>query len=358
MTERDTTPDDERDQPEAVGGFQFGVTDGGEDGDERPPTRADGAGAGRSAGFDFQEWLGSSLSDLREKPSRSEETEPVDTTAADSISFAGFDFGAWLDATEAEAVAPETAEAESEPDLGPTYSGFDFRQWMADDGETGPKEPPETPRVVGATPEPDVSTRARLLGLLPFFSGPKTADTYPGGFEFAEWLSEGEGTAEVIAPLEPEPDPEPAPAETATIEGSGYPTPPGGGLADSPPIKVAALALFAASLVAVGLTLTGAIGAIGPASGFSDPPAVNDTDEQPVATATPTPEPTATPTGEPTPTPTPEPTATPTPMPEPTATPTPTPEPTATPTPEPTATPTPTPENDSVFDPVTDPIFG
>ncbi|MEF8806668.1 hypothetical protein [Natronomonas sp.] len=227
MTERDTTPDDERDQPETVGGFQFGVTDGGEDADERPPTRADGAGAGRSAGFDFQEWLGSSLSDRREKDSGSEETGSVDMTAAESVSFAGFDFGEWLDATEAEAVETETAETEPEPDLGPTYSGFDFRQWMADDGATGPTEPPETPRVVGATPEPDVSTRARLLGLLPFVGGPTEVDTYPGGFEFAEWLAEGEGTAEIIDPIDPGPEPRTGRGRISDHRGAGLPDPAG-----------------------------------------------------------------------------------------------------------------------------------
>ncbi|MEF8915835.1 hypothetical protein, partial [Natronomonas sp.] len=211
-------------------------------------------------------------------------------TAAESVSFAGFDFGEWLDATEAEAVETETAETEPEPDLGPTYSGFDFRQWMADDGATGPTEPPETPRVVGATPEPDVSTRARLLGLLPFVGGPTEVDTYPGGFEFAEWLAEGEGTAEIIDPIDPGPEPEPVEDASATIEGPGYPTPPGGSITDTPPVKAAAFALFAASLVAVGLTLTGAIGALGPAAGFGSPAPADDGGE-PVATATPTPTP-------------------------------------------------------------------
>lgn len=393
MTDRDTTPDD-HDRPEEVGGFQFGMADGGDGGDrddERPPARTDG-GASRSSGFDFRKWLGGSLSDLRGDSSDTDESDSVDAaSASDSVSFGGFDFREWLgsyssptpeepaesaveteaveaeavepptfegfafkewlDATEADAVETETTEPEPAPDLGPTYSGFDFRRWMADDGETGPKKPPATPRVVGATPE-QAAGRGGLLALLPFVGGTEEVDTYPGGFDFADWLSEGDGTADVLEAVEPEPEP----AEAATIEGPAYPTPPSGGIADTPPVKAAAFALFAASIVAVGLTMTGALGALGPASGFGSPPVADDTDEQAVATATPTPTPESTPepTSESTPTPAPE--STPTPTPEPT--PTPTAAPTPTPTPEPTATPTPTPTptNDSVLDPITDPL--
>jgi hypothetical protein len=396
MTERDTTPDDDRTQPEDVGGFRFGMADGGAGGDERPPTRADGAGADRSAGFDFGEWLGVSLSDLTEKVRGSDDPETTDTaTAAEGLNFAGFDFGewlggytpstplepetdtiegetetaaavdpsafdgfdfgAWLETTEAAAVETETP-TDPQAERGPTYSGFDLRRWMADDGEIGPKKPPGTPRVVGARPDRTASRRARLLGLLPLVGSPDPVDRYPGGFDFTGWLAEGETSSGVIEPIEPEPETAATATETPAIEGPEYPTPRGGGITDTPPIKVAAFALFAASLVAVGLTLSGAVGALGPASGFTDPVPVDDADEQPVATATPTPEPTPSPTATPTATPTPTPSPTPTPTATPTPTPTPSPTPTA--TPEPTATATATPENGSVLDPITDPIFG
>lgn len=124
--------------------------------------------------------------------------------------------------------------------------------------------------------------------------------------------------------------------------------------ADVPPLKLAVLVLFAASAVAVAVSIAGAptgvdandAGHAGDGMDGGDSGTVNAT-ATPTATpsSTPTPSPALTPTSTPTPTPTSTPSPTPasTPTPPPTATPTPSPTPTPTPTLTPTPAPTPTP---------------
>ncbi|MUV87104.1 hypothetical protein GJ631_11120, partial [Natronomonas sp. CBA1123] len=258
MTENNETPDDDRSEAE-VGDFQFGVPDGGsEEPDDKPPTRTDGAGNTNSR-FDFDSWLGDVIPDTGDESTAS---AAKTTTAAEAegtvgpADFAGFEFAEWLEETEAKATTTTEAETTTEEaaELGPVYDGFDFGRWITDDSEAGPKEPPDMPRVVGSSPERAVSARSRLLGVLPFFGSPEPVDTYPGGFDFAGWLGEGESDFEPVAATpEPTPDPDPA-AAGATVGGEpSYPTPGSGGITDTPPIKVAAFALFAASIVAVAL---------------------------------------------------------------------------------------------------------
>lgn len=344
MTREDSPSDDARDEPEDVGGFKFGMADGSGD----PEDDAGATDSRNFLGFDFGRWL----RETNVRPSTETEPEPVETTDAD--------------------VAGGAADA------GPTFEGFDFRQWMADE-DVGPRKPPENPRVVGATPTADRSGLSGLLAALPF-AGSTPEDTYEGGFDFAEWL--GEGDADFYEPVDVEPatttatstrTPEPsATATAAAAGGSGgfgetpeFPGPTGGGISDTPPVKLAALALFTAALVAVALTAAGAIAPLGPANGFGSPGGGDGAQEQPVgtnnSTATDTDEqtPQDTPTSTPTETaaPTPEPTSTPTP--EPTPSETATPAETATETPTETATPTPT-ENgsDDGSGGILDPIFG
>lgn len=327
MNGNDTPPDDPT-APEEVGGFQFGMTDGAGDSTEDPPTRTDGAG---SAGgrFDFLSWLGDTLRNFEEKAAPTDSVESQSSTTTVGLSdFLGFDFSTWLDETEVETpTETESVDSEAESaELGPVYAGFNFRQWVAAAEESGPKKPPDVARAVGATQQESRVLRARVTSLLPFVGGATDEDTYPGGFEFDKWLGDGDSEFFDAVEVAEESEPEPEPVETETIvdEQPEFPSPPGGGIADSPPLKLALFALFAASLVAVGLSAAGAVAPLGPADGFSTPAVADDTEEQPVTTATPTP--------------------------------TPTPEPTATPTPEPTPTPTPTPtpedDNGTIFDPL------
>ncbi|QLD91101.1 hypothetical protein HWV07_19445 [Natronomonas salina] len=351
MTREDSPSDDARDEPEDVGGFRFGMADGSGD----PEGDRGGATDSRSfLGFDFGRWLRET--DVR--PSTTTKPDPAETTDAD--------------------VARETAEA------APTFEGFDFAQWMAD-ADVGPRKPPEEPRVVGATPTADRAGVSGLLAALPF-AGSAPEDTYEGGFDFAEWL--GEGDADLYEPVDVEPTattaatptPEASATATAAAGGSGgfgetpeFPGPPGGGISDTPPVKLAALALFTAALVAVALTAAGAIAPLGPADGFGSAGGGDGggAQEQPVGTnnstatdtddQTPQDTPTSTPTdsGSATPEPTATPTATPTPEPTPSETATPTESSTETPTETETATPTPT-ENgsDDGSGGLLDPIFG
>ncbi|WP_276260752.1 hypothetical protein [Haloglomus litoreum] len=235
--------------------------------------------------------------------------------------------------------------------------GFDFDSWLGAeslDAETTAATETATGTATGA---------AAATGSFQFENG---------GFDFDGWLAAGD--SEFTAP-EPEPAPaaeaEPAGATatagatggmtaeaadnaaasgpTASDPGFGEPSPAAGTGDETPPIKLAAFALFAASAVAVAFTILSAGGVVdpgqagveanpGPAGGGG---AANATTATPTATATATQSPTPTATQSPTPTATQSPTPTPTASPTPTATPTPT--PTATPTPTPTATPTPTP---------------
>ena len=326
MSDEHTTQGSDEELPDSVGGFQFGVTDGGDettDGDR--PRRTDGAG-GTGTRFDFDEWLsdgptrnakhgvGSNAPDPAAEASDASDVLDESATAR-TKRFGGFDFDTWLEETEARVstLEDDPTETAANPleETGSVYGGFDFKTWLDDDGVEGPREPPETPRVVGAAPTTTVPLRTRVAAALPFV-GPSTLEVDEDDrFDFDAWLSEGE--TEATEPVSPPAEPVDA---GATVGGEGgFPTPPaGGGLSDAPPIKLAAFALFAASIVAVALTAGGAIPALGPAQGFGAVGAGEDTEV--TATPTPTPEPTPTPTPEPTPTPTPEPTPTPTPEPD------------------------------------------
>lgn len=339
MTDKETQPDGADDEPDDVGEFRFPMADGGPD---EPRERTDGSGEA-STGFP----------DITDGVDSAEKADGG--RAFGTAGFCGFDFGTWLEETDirsttttAEAAATEaTVEDEAGRDVGQAFAGFSFRQWMEADDVEGPKEPRDTPRVVTQSiVEVDPEAAAESASVADFGS---TGTSYPGGFAFAEWL--GEGDTEYIDPQAITPEPEPTtPKAGATVPGEpGYPSPPGGGISDLPPVKVAMFAVFAATLAAVALTLAGPVAPLGPATGFADPaagaqagaPAATDT-PTPTATRTPTatPEPDDTPTQTPTATDTPTETPPPTATPSPTATPTPapTPTPTATDTPEPTAT--------------------
>lgn len=352
-------PQVDDDSPVATGGSasREGDEDAEPDPDRAPTALADGAGA-RGGRFDIASWLRPSLPDPSGEP---EVTEPSDEAADDDAGtdFDGFAFGAWL---------AETPVRESPTDTGyetgdrPTvavdedaFGGFDFGAWVDEDGERGPSKPPEEARVVGADPSAPEPVLARIDEALPTRET-AAADEYPGGFEFASWLEAGESSEtdlDTYFGFEEGPADDPTTVAAATVDEPSFPTPPGRGLTEQPPVKLAAFAVFAATLVGAGLTMGGFVAPLGPDAGFGAPPAADDGGGEAAVAATPTP--TATP--QPTPAPTPQPTAAPTP--EPTSTPTPTAEPTPTPTPEPTptaeptATPTPTPEGDGgIFDPI------
>jgi hypothetical protein len=343
LTGNDSHPDDADGDPDTVGGFRFPMSDGGRD---DPQGRTDGSGE-TGTGFPGAD--------------SAEQTDGGHTIKRPD--FAGFDFTTWLEETEArtsqttvEETVGETADADR--DVAPAFAGFDFRQWMESDDTDGPRAPPDSARVVTqsiAEVDPEAAATSESAAL----SG--TAGTSAAtGFAFAEWL--GQGDTEYVDPeaLQPEPAPAPeTPSVGASVPGEpGYPTPPGGGLADMPPVKVAVYAVFAATLAAVALTVAGPVAPLGPASGFANPGPAGGQAGAPAATATPTPTPTDTP--DPTPTDTEEPTPTDTPEPDPTPTPTATPAATPTPTPTPTTaeTPKPTPtaadnESGGILDPIT-----
>ena len=338
MTGHDAPPDDAGDDPDDVGEFRVPRSDGGED----PAERTDGSGE-TSTGFPG---VGAEQADGGRAVTRPQ--------------FGGFDFGTWLEEAEVRTTVEETVEetAGTDREVGRAFGGFDFREWMAADETAGPSSPPDSARVVTpsiAEVDPEAAATSESAAL----TGAAGGD-YPAGFAFSEWL--GEGETEFVDPeaLRAEPEPE-TPSVGATVPGEpGYPTPPGGGISELPPVKVALFALFAATLAAVALTIAGPAAPLGPATGFADPAPAGNQGGAPAPTATPSPTATATPA--PTPTDTDAPTATATqtrtetPTPTPTPTPTATPTPTVTPTPEPTASPTPT-DNGSDDGGILDPIF-
>jgi hypothetical protein len=347
MTGNDSHPDDAADGSDDVGGFRFPMSDGGSDDRQG---RTDGSGE-TATGFPDVGTDAAERADGGHDLGRSE--------------FGGFDFGTWLEETEArtptttvEETVEETADAVR--DVTPAFAGFGFRQWMESDDTEGPSPPPDQPRVVTRSIA-EVDPQAAATSESAAFSGSVDASATTG-FAFAEWL--GEAETEFVDPeaLQPEPEPEPeTPSVGATVPGEpGYPTPPGGGISELPPVKVAVFAVFAATLAAVALTIAGPAAPLGPATGFADPAPAGNQGGAPAATATPSPTATATPA--PTPTDTDAPTATATqtqtetPTPTPTPTPTATPTATVTPTPEPTASPTPT-DNGSDDGGILDPIF-
>ena len=169
MTNEDP-PTDDGDESAEVGGFEFGMADG-----SGGPARTGGAGSTASK-FDFKGWLRDTLADVSEGSPPETDEEASDTPEATVVpaDFVGFEFGTWLQKTQARtpteseptaaatdaAVEADVADAaEPAAATAAAYGGFEFTQWMTDE-EPGPKEPPETPRVVGAAPESDVSARS------------------------------------------------------------------------------------------------------------------------------------------------------------------------------------------------------
>ncbi|PSP67972.1 hypothetical protein BRC85_03585 [Halobacteriales archaeon QS_1_69_70] len=329
MTGHDSRPDDADGDPDHVGGFRFPMADGG---DDDAGERHDGS-PGTNTGF----------------PDAGADAQPDADGGADvgHPEFGGFDFAAWLDETEdrtpstVEASAETTAEPERERDVGPAFGGFDFLQWMRSDDVEGPTPPPETARVVSPSideVDPEAAARSESAAVSGAAGG--AAQT---GFAFAEWLAAGD--TEFVDPeaLMAEPEPTP-PSAGASVPGDpGYPAPPGGSVADFPPVKVAMFAVFAASLAAVALTVAGPAAPLGPATGFANPSPAGGAGApagtaSPTATAAPTPTDTAPPTATDTPEQTDTPTATATQTPTPTLTPTPAANGTATPTQAPNQT--------------------
>lgn len=340
MTGNDSHPDD---GSADVGGFRFPMSDGGSD---EPRGRTDGPG---ETGTGFPDADSAEGADGGHDLGRSES--------------GGFDFGTWLEETEARTPTTPvegTETADDGRDVTPAFAGFGFRQWMESDDTEGPSPPPDQPRVVTRTIA-EVDPEAAATSESAAFSGSVDASATTG-FAFAEWL--GAGETEFVDPeaLLPEPEPEPeTPSVGASVPGGpGYPSPPGGGLSEFPPVKVAVFAVFAATLAAVALTIAGPAAPLGPATGFADPAPAGSQGGAPAATATPSPTPTATPA--PTPTETDAPpasdtrTGTETPTPTLTPTPTVTPTTTVTPTPGGTASPTAT-DNGSDDGGILDPIF-
>lgn len=340
MTDTHSQPDDPDDDPDDVGGFRFPMADGGSD-DSRE--RTDGSGE-TNRGF----------------PTMPDGTEQSDGgRALADAGFGGFDFGTWLEETEARAPTTPTEttsteavaeDVDAERDVAQAFGGFSFRQWMESDDATGPREPPKTARVVTQSiAEVDPEAAATSASVVNYAS---TGDAHPGGFAFADWLGQGDTEFIDADAITSEPEPEPStPAVGATVPGEpGYPSLPGGGISDLPPVKVAVFAVFAATLAAVALTVAGPVAPLGPATGFADPAPAQTA--PPAATATPTPTATDTPEPPDTPTATDQPgTPTATDQPDtPTPSATPTPPPTPTPTASPTATqtepPTPTSTDD------------
>lgn len=311
------------------------------------------------AGFDFVSWLEDSPPSEPTEPAETEAEEPATTAAAAGAGVGTDEEPAEeptaADADEPPAEEPATAAAagtgkdtgepaadEREPATAgaaagaATYGGFRFTEWLRS-GDTEYIEPAGTEvEPAGSTDEPEDVT---ATGAVPTES---TGSAVATGTVASTGTDTGPTATGDLVSDEDESEAVAAGAAGGG-GGGGFPSPPSGGLGDTPPLKLAMIALFTAAIVVVALTLAGTLAPLGPGGGFAG---TGDDGNQAAGTTTPTPTDESTPTAEDdeTPTATDESTATATDESTPTATeestPTATAEPTATPTDEPTPTPT------------------
>ena len=239
MTGKDSQPEDDAGRPGDGEGRPEALPDGGSDDSGDGPQRTDGSGE-TNAGFPG---AGDERTDARTDADGGQRTGATD--------FAGFDFGTWMEQTEPrESTTAEETAAETEGTTDPeaAYRGFSFDEWM-DDEDIAPDEPAEP---AGATAESQ-ATSAGLLALFPFVES-EQVESGPDRFEFADWLGEDETKyidPEMLRSDRTAEAAEPADAGAALPEEGGYPTPPGDGISDLPPVKLAVFAVFAATFAAV-----------------------------------------------------------------------------------------------------------